>query len=339
MQHPLEERSREVSGSERTEVAHSHEDDLTRRLSTDVSTAVRTPKIGQWVVSIIVLLLAAFVIRGLAINSAIQWGEVRSYLTFRSILLGVRLTLILTVVSMAIGIVGGALLAVCRLSSIRLLRSAAWLYVWIFRGTPLLVQILFWFNLAIFLPRITIGIPFGPSFGGWSTNSVVSALTASILALALNEAAYMCEIVRGGLLSVPPGQTEAAKSLGLSRRKTMTQIVFPQAMRFIVPPTGNQVIGMLKGSSLVSVIAVGELLYSAEVIYDQNGKLIPLLVVVSIWYIIATSVLYVIQYYVERHYGRGFKAMTLPKGRIATYLASRRTRPTQTPSYTTEDHV
>lgn len=328
-----------MSSSSRADVALSDEEDLARRRETDVASAVRTPKIGQWVVSIIVLLLAAFVIRGVVVNPAIQWGEVRAYLTFNSILLGVRLTIILTVVSMAIGIVGGALLAVCRLSSIRLLRSAAWLYVWIFRGTPLLVQILFWFNLAIFLPRITIGIPFGPSFGGWSTNSVVSALTASILALALNEAAYMCEIVRGGLLSVPPGQTEAAKSLGLSRRKTMTQIVFPQAMRFIVPPTGNQVIGMLKGSSLVSVIAVSELLYSAEVIYDQNGKLIPLLVVVSIWYIVATSALYVVQYYIERHYGRGFKQTVLPKGRLATYLATWRNRPVQTPTYTTEDHV
>jgi polar amino acid transport system permease protein len=186
-----------------------------------------------------------------------------------------------------------------------LLAGASWTYIWFFRGTPVLVQLLFWFNLAFLYPRISLGVPFGPSFAHANANDVISALTAAILGLGLNEGAYMAEIVRAGILSVEHGQVEAAQALGMTRAQTMRRIVLPQAMRVIIPPTGNETISMLKTSSLASVITVTELLYAVQLIYSVNFKTIPLLIVASIWYLIMTSVLTVGQYYLERYYARG----------------------------------
>jgi polar amino acid transport system permease protein len=194
---------------------------------------------------------------------------------------------------------------VMRLSPNPLVSGASWVYIWLFRGTPVLVQILFWFNIAALYPRFSIGIPFGPQFVHFSAAAAITPFVAGVLALGLNEGAYMAEIVRAGIISVEEGQTEAAQSLGMTRLLTMRRIVLPQAMRVIIPPTGNETISMLKTSSLVSVIAVTELLYTAQLIYAVNYRTIPLLLVVSIWYLVMTTVLSVGQYYLERHFGRG----------------------------------
>jgi polar amino acid transport system permease protein len=183
--------------------------------------------------------------------------------------------------------------------------SASSFYIWFFRGTPVLVQLLFWYNIAALYPKIALGIPFGPAFVHADANTLITPFTAAILGLGLNEGAYMAEIVRAGIISVDAGQSDAAQSLGMTRLQTMRRIVLPQAMRVIIPPTGNETISMLKTSSLASVIVVTELLYAAQLIYSVNFKTIPLLIVASIWYIVCTSVLYVGQYYLERHYGRG----------------------------------
>jgi polar amino acid transport system permease protein len=214
-------------------------------------------------------------------------------------------TLELTAISMAIGIVLGILLAVMRLSPNPLVSGASWVYIWLFRGTPILVQILLWYNVAALYPRLSLGIPFGPQFVHFSTGSLITPFVAGMLALGLNEGAYMAEIVRAGIISVDEGQTEAAQSLGMTRLQAMRRIVLPQAMRVIVPPTGNETISMLKTTALVSVIATTDLLYSVQLIYSVNYRTIPLLFVASIWYVIVTTVLSIGQYYLERHFGRG----------------------------------
>jgi polar amino acid transport system permease protein len=266
---------------------------------------VRRP--GRWVVSVVVLLIAASIIRAVVTNKNFYWHIVGHYLFDPRILHGVTITIELTVLSMVIGIVLGVLLAVMRLSPNRLVAGASWFYIYIFRGTPLLVQLLFWNFIGALFPTIDLGIPFGPSFIHLHSNSLITGFVAALLGFGLNEGAYMAEIVRAGIISVAEGQTEAAQSLGMSRLQIMRLIVLPQAMRVIIPPTGNETISMLKSTSLVLVIgSVFDLLFEAQEIYAANFKTIPLLIVVSLWYIAMTSVLYVGQYFVERHYGRGF---------------------------------
>jgi polar amino acid transport system permease protein len=259
----------------------------------------------RWVASAVVLLIVASIVRSAVTNERFGWNVVGDFLFSSRILDGLRLTLELTAISMVIGIVLGVLLAVMRLSPNPVLSSGSWLYIWFFRGTPVLVQILFWNYVAALYPKIDLGIPFGPSFIHANANDLITPTLAAILALGLNEGAYMAEIVRAGIISVEEGQTEAALSLGMTRLQTMRRIVLPQAMRVIIPPTGNETISMLKTSSLVSVIAVQELLYSAQLIYAVNYKTIPLLLVASIWYLIVTTILSIGQYYLERRFGRG----------------------------------
>ena len=208
---------------------------------------------------------------------------------------------------MAIGIALGTLLAVMRLSPNPLVSTASWLYIWFFRGTPVLVQILFWFNIAALYPRMPIGIPFAPSFTSFNAAALITPFVAGVLGLGLNEGAYMAEIVRAGIISIGEGQTDAAQSLGMSRLQIMRRIVLPQAMRVIIPPTGNETISMLKTTSLVIVIALTppELLLTVQNIYSVNFKPIQLLIVASIWYLAMTSLLYIGQYYLERYYARG----------------------------------
>ncbi len=215
-------------------------------------------------------------------------------------------TLYLTALCQAIGIVLGVIAAVMRLSPNPIVSGASWLYIWFFRGTPLLVQILFWYNIAALFPTISLGIPFGPSFVHAHANTIITPLVTAMLGLGLNEGAYMSEIVRAGIISVDEGQTLAAQSLGMSRLQIMRRIVLPQAMRVIIPPTGNETISMLKNTSLLIVASYGELLFSAQSIYDVNYKVIPLLIVASLWYLAMTSVLYVGQYFIERRFGRGY---------------------------------
>jgi polar amino acid transport system permease protein len=256
----------------------------------------------------VLLALTLAVLYSIITNPRVGWDVVGVYFRDVSIVNGLLITLELTVVCMLIGIVLGALLAVMRLSPNPVVQACATAYVWLFRGTPVLVQLLFWYNLAALYPHITFGIP-GLDL---DANALITPLAAAILGLGLNEAAYMSEIVRAGILSVDHGQSEAAAALGHTRARTYRRIVLPQAMRVIIPPTGNELVGMLKTTSLVSVIAVHDLLYSAQIIYSRSYQTIPLLVVASIWYIIVTSILSVGQYYIERHYARGSRRLSQP---------------------------
>jgi len=271
---------------------------------------VRRP--GRWVAAALILYLSAALGKSVATNPRFEWGIIGHYFTSSRVLQGLVTTLELTALCMAIGIVIGILLAVMRLSPNPLVSATSWLYIWFFRGTPVLVQILFWGYISALYPRLSLGIPFGPQFVHFTANSVISPFVAGMLALGLNEGAYMAEIVRAGIISVEEGQTEAAQSLGMTRLQTMRRIVLPQAMRVIVPPTGNETISMLKTTSLVSVIAVTDLLYSVELIYAVNYRTIPLLIVASIWYLIVTTLLSFGQYDLEAYFGRG-TARELPQ--------------------------
>jgi polar amino acid transport system permease protein len=271
---------------------------------------VRHP--GRWLAAAVIVYLGVALGNSIATNPRFQWGIVGDYFTSSRILHGVVVTIELTAASMAIGIALGVLLAVMRLSPNPLVSGASWVYIWLFRGTPVLVQILLWYNVAALYPRFSIGIPFGPAFWHFDASSAITPFVAGMLALGLNEGAYMAEIVRAGIISVPEGQVDAAQSLGMRRLQTMRRIVLPQAMRVIVPPTGNETISMLKTSSLVSVIAVPELLYASQLIYSVNYRTIQLLIVASLWYLIVTTVLTVGQYYLERRFARG-AARRLPE--------------------------
>ncbi len=264
---------------------------------------VRHP--GRWVAAAVVLVIAAAAINSVVTNPRFEWSVVGHYLFDERVLEGLRVTLELTVIAMAIGVALGILLASMRLSPNPLVSGSSWLYIWFFRGTPVLVQLIFWYNIAALYPKIGLGIPFGPSFVHPDANTLIKPFTAAILGLGLNEGAYMAEIVRAGIISVEEGQDDAARALGMTRLQTMRRVVLPQAMRVIIPPTGNETISMLKTTSLVSVIAVADLLYAVTNIASTNFKLIPLLIVASIWYLACTSILYIGQFYLERYYGRG----------------------------------
>lgn len=256
---------------------------------------------GRWISAAVIVFLGLLLLRSVVTNPNFGWSTVGMYIRDVSIVRGIGVTLQLTVICMAIGIVLGVVLAVMRIAANPVVRSAAYAFVSFFRGTPVLVQLLFWYNLAALYPSITFGIP-GVDL---DANAIITPMTAAILGLGLNQAAYMSEIVRAGILSVENGQSEAAGALGINRLQTMRRIVLPQAMRVIIPPTGNEAIGMLKATALVSVISVPELLYSAQIIYARTFETIPLLMVASLWYIVVTSILSVGQYYVERHYAKG----------------------------------
>jgi polar amino acid transport system permease protein len=262
---------------------------------------VRHP--GRWVAALIVAVIAVLLIHSVATNPRFEWHVVGDYLFDHRILHGVVETLELTVIAMVIGVIGGILLAVMRLSPNPMISGASAVYIWVFRGTPVLVQLLVWNFVAAVYPEISFGLP----FVHLDANNLIKPFTAAILGLGLNEAAYMAEIVRAGILSVDEGQSEAAQALGMTRTQTMRRIVLPQAMRVIVPPTGNETISMLKTTSLASIIAVTELTYAAQLIYAQNYKTIPLLIVISIWYLAGTTILSIGQYFLEKRFGRGFR--------------------------------
>jgi polar amino acid transport system permease protein len=267
--------------------------------------AVPVRHMGRWVAVAVLAVLAAMLVHTLLTNGRFGWDVVGGYLFSPPVLAGLRNTLILTVLSMVIGVVGGLILAVMRLSPNPLLSGVAGLYIWLFRGTPLIAQLLFWNFLAALYPRLALGVPFGPEWVSFDTNQLINQFTACLLGLGLNEAAYMAEIVRGGILSVDQGQSEAAGALGMSRPQTLRRIVLPQAMRVIIPPTGNETIAMLKTTSLVTVIGYFDLLTVVQRIYSQNFQTIPLLIVAATWYLVLTSLLSIGQHFLERRYGRG----------------------------------
>ncbi len=258
-----------------------------------------------WAASVLVVLMAAGVAWSVATNPAFQWPVVVQYLFDEQILAGLRRTLELTVAAMALGLLLGTALAIMRLSDNRLLSILSWLYVWFFRSVPVLVQLIFWYNFGALYAHVTLALPWGPVLYSASTNDVITPLTAALAGLGLAQAAYTAEVIRAGILSVPPGQTRAAKALGMRPATIFIRIVFPQAMRVIIPPVGNEVISMVKGTSLVSVIAMADLLYTAQLIYARTYETIPLLIVASLWYLAIVSMLSVAQHALERHYGRG----------------------------------
>jgi polar amino acid transport system permease protein len=237
-------------------------------------------------------------------NPNFKWDVVLKYLTYETILRGLMLTLFLTFASMALGTLLGLGLAVMRASSIKPIAATANVYITIFRGTPVLVQLIFWFNIAALYPDLMIGIPFTDIGTRIDVNALMGPITAALVGLTLNEAAYMAEIIRGGFSSVPKGQLEAADSLGMSASTRMRKIIIPQAMPAIIPATGNQVIGMFKETSLVSVLGVAELLQSAQLIYARTYETIPLLIVASLWYLAMTLLLSYPQSKLEERYSR-----------------------------------
>jgi polar amino acid transport system permease protein len=270
----------------------------------------------RWVAVAVIALFVAQAIVFAVTNDKLRWDLVGGYLFETSILRGLWMTVKLTVISMVVGVVLGTVLAVMRLSDNPVFRAVAGAYIWLFRGTPILVQLLFWFFLGTVLPTITIGIPFGPDFGSWATNTVISQFTAAILGLGLNEAAYMAEIVRAGIGSVDQGQSEAAEALGMSPATTYRRVILPQAARMIVPPTANQTISMLKLTSLVLVIGLPELTTTVQLIYGRNLQQIPMLLVASIWYLVLTTLLTILQSRLEQRMSRGVSRSGTERRRI-----------------------
>ncbi|MEV6121416.1 amino acid ABC transporter permease [Streptomyces sp. NPDC052077] len=282
---------------------------------------VRHP--GRYVSAVVALALLGAVVSAFA-RGRINWGAIPDYFFDDRIIDGVWNTLLLTVLSMAIGIVGGVVLAVMRLSKNPVTSSVAWFYIWFFRGTPVLVQLFVWFNLGLVFEYINLG----PVYKDYWSSFMTPLLTA-LLGLGLNEAAYMAEICRAGLLSVDEGQTEASHALGMSHAKTLRRIVIPQAMRVIVPPTGNEVINMLKTTSLVSAVQFYDLFKQAQDIGQNAGSTVEMYFLAAAWYLIMTSVLSIGQYYVERHYARGSSRSLPPtpwQRLRAAVLPTRRTK-------------
>lgn len=273
----------------------------------DVASAHRPFPLDRVILWGVVVAIAANALWVVARNENFGWPVVAQWFFDPTVMQGLTVTLWLTVVAMSLGVALGLILAVMRMSGDRLASGLAGLFIWFFRGTPLLVQLIFWYNLSTLFPTISIGIPFGPTFASWDTNDVITPITAAIVGLALNEAAYMAEIIRGGLLSVDKGQAETAAAFGMTKGRALRRIVIPQAMRSIVPPTGNQLISMIKATSLVSVIAMADLLYSVQSIYNRTFEIVPMLMVAVIWYLFITSILNVGQGYIERYYARGVR--------------------------------
>ncbi|MGC4981405.1 MULTISPECIES: amino acid ABC transporter permease [unclassified Streptomyces] len=254
---------------------------------------------GRWVSGVIVV--ALLVALGIAFSQGnIQWHTVSDQLFVSTVVQGAGRTLLISVLAMIVGVLLGIVLAVMRLSKNPVTSTVAWLYIWFFRGTPVYVQLLLWFNLALIFPVLNLG----PIYKNEMTD-VMTPFMCALLGLGLNEAAYMAEICRAGLLAVDEGQTEAAQALGMSHTKTLFRIVIPQAMRVIVPPTGNEFINMLKTSSLVYAVTYNELLRSTSAIGSTSYAVMEMLFVASIWYLAMTSVFSVFQYYLERYYARG----------------------------------
>ncbi len=280
----------------------------------------------RWLSAIVVLAFAGSVVYTIVTAPDLRWAVVGQYFFQRLILRGIVVTLELTVLAMAIGVVLGAILAVMRISPNPVVLWVSWVYIWFFRGTPVLVQIFFWFNLNIVLKHIGVGIPFTPFHLEASTNTLIAPFMAATLGLGLNEAAYMAEIVRAGIISVDQGQTEAAQALGMTRLMVMRRIVLPQAMRVIIPPTGNETISMLKTTSLAFIAAVPELFTRSEQISNFNYFVVELAIVASLWYLFMTSILTVGQYYLERYFARGSQR-ELPLTPIQRFQRMLLTRP------------
>ncbi|WP_020495552.1 amino acid ABC transporter permease [Sciscionella marina] len=278
---------------------------------------------GRWVYGVVALLVLGYIV-WLFTDSAIDWRTVGSFLTVGVMLSGLGNTVLVSIVAMLLGILLGVLFALMRLSANPVTRTIAWLYVWLFRGTPVYLQLLMWFNLAIVLP--TIGIP---GIGSMPTIELITPFVAAVLGLGINEGAYVAEIVRGGIASVDRGQREAAMAIGMRPMRIMRRIVLPQAMRVVVPPLGNDFVNLLKTSAMASAISYTELLNRAQQIYFVNSKVMELLIVAAFWYLVVVSVFSIGQYFLERRFNRGDTGSraTLLETLWATMRSSRRRNP------------
>ncbi|MGF1236024.1 amino acid ABC transporter permease [Streptomyces sp. 2-6] len=284
---------------------------------------------GRWIATAVVLVLAAQFVHGLATNKFYQWDRFAYWFTRPTILDGLLVTLEVTALSAVLGLLGGVLLALARLSRSPVLRAVGWLYVWAFRSIPLIVVLIFLYNFSALYQTLSVGVPFGPAFFRFDESRLATDMVVAVVGLSLNEAAYAAEVVRGGVLSVDQGQHEAAAALGLPRGYRFTRIVLPQALRSIVPNYVNQLIGLVKATSLVFYVSLLDLFGTAQTMGSTYpGDIVPLLLVVTVWYLILTSLFSVAQFYVERHYARG-ATRTLPPTplqRLRTALTTARTR-------------
>jgi len=253
----------------------------------------------RWLAAAAIVLVLAAIGRAF-VNGQIEWTYVGRFLTAKVILEGIVNTMVMAVLAMALGIVMGVVAAIMRLSPNPVLKSVAAGYTWLFRGTPLILQLLLWFNLALVFP--TIGIP-----GLWSARAVdvMTPFLSALLGLGINQGAYTSEVMRAGMLSVDIGQYEAAQAIGMGRLRALRRIILPQAMRVVIPPLGNEFIGMVKATSLASVIQYPELLHNAENIYYANSRVIELLIVAGLWYLLVVSILTPLQMLLERRFARG----------------------------------
>ncbi|GAB3279218.1 amino acid ABC transporter permease [Sinomonas notoginsengisoli] len=265
---------------------------------------VRHP--GRWVGAAVILIVAALAIQSLATNPNFHWDTFALYILDVNVVRGVGWTLLLTVLSMVLAIVLAVVLAFMRQSDNPILRWSSWFWVWFFRGTPVYTQLIFWGLVSVLYPKLSVGVPFGPELLSFTTQDLLNAFWAAVLGLGLNESAYLAEIFRAGLKSVDKGQVEAAEALGMRGTKIMWRIVLPQAMRVIVPPTGNETIGMLKTTSLVLAVPFTlDLTFVTNTLANRTYLPIPLLIVAAAWYLVVTSILMVGQHYIEKYYGRG----------------------------------
>jgi len=277
---------------------------------------VPRPHYGLWIGTAATLLLLVLFVKAMASNPAFGWSVAGGYLFHPSIMRGLRQTLTLTVSIMALAIVIGTIIAIMRLSPSRILNAFATGYIWFFRGAPALIQLIFWFNLSLVVRQFSLSLPFIGTIFSVKTNDVMTPFVSAVVALSLCEAGYMAEIIRAGIKSVHAGQTEAAASLGMSHRLILRRITMPQAMRFILPPTGNETINLLKMTSLVTMIAVDDLLYAAQSIYARTFETIPLLIVVAFWYLFVVTILSIVQHFIEQYYGRSESREERPINRI-----------------------
>ncbi|MFJ6503211.1 amino acid ABC transporter permease [Streptomyces sp. NBC_01281] len=267
---------------------------------------------GRWIITAVVLVLVAQAVHGLVTNPFYQWDRFQYWFLRPTILDGLLITLEVAVYSAVLGLLGGILLALARLSPSPVLRAVSWVYTWLFRSVPLIVVLLFLYNFSALYKTLSVGVPFGPAFFSFDESRLATDMAVAVIGLSLNEAAYASEVVRGGLLSVDQGQHEAASALGLPKRYQFARIVFPQALRSITPNYVNQLIGLIKGTSLVFYVSLLDLFGSVQSMGSTYpGDIVPLLLVATAWYLILTSVVSVIQFYVERHYSRG-ALRTLP---------------------------
>ncbi len=264
-----------------------------------VTEVVHLRHFGRWLFAVILLALCALLVRAIA-GGQIDWAVCRQYLAARVIFQGLWGTLILSVASLILGAILGIIFAIMHLSHNAVTRSVAWFYVWFFRGVPVYLQLLLWFNIALIFPNVNL-------FGLYHASTVIlmTPFVAALLGLSINEGAYMAEIVRAGILSVEQGQSDAAVALGMTPGLTMRRVVLPQATRVIIPPIGNEFIGLLKTSSLASVITYSELMFQAERIYEYNTRIMEMLFVATFWYLVTVSVFSIGQYYLERRFARG----------------------------------